>query len=72
MRQAVQWELNKEKKKKIEQRRNKIGDRIELRKRETKLEEKGVKRMETRIAHFGEARQQQESGRHRNLATSKA
>jgi hypothetical protein len=28
--------------------------------------------MEARIAHFGEARQQQDSGRHRNLATSKA
>jgi hypothetical protein len=28
--------------------------------------------METRIAHFGEARQQQEAGRRRNLATSKA
>jgi hypothetical protein len=42
MEQAVQRELKseKKKKKKKEERRNKVGDRIKLRKGETKLEEK--------------------------------
>lgn len=57
---------------KKEAQRNKLGDRIEVRKRETKLQKKSVTRTETRMVHFGEARKHQESARHRNLATSKA
>jgi hypothetical protein len=68
--QAVERELNKWKKKRTQ--RNKVGDRIKVRKREAMLQEEGVTRMGRRMVHFGEARQQQGSGRHRNLATSKA
>jgi hypothetical protein len=57
--------------KKREAQRNKVGDKIELRKRERKLEN-SVKRMETRIVHLGEVRQQQVPGTRRNLATSEA